>query len=202
MLRWPGQRQPCPVHNPQEWSTTRPQYARQPWNSDGLIAGKLVLKADPQRFTCGPRIQHYAVGQCESGSGFWSGSRFRIPVPGSGFRFQVPDSGSRFRIPDRVPYPGFRGPKIILKSFSAGKKSIFFYQKLQLLIIRPSKKTSKLPNGKHCECALKSEHPALFSICVGHFCPPGSGSSRQKTMQIQADADPYPDQDPQHWIIL
>ncbi len=51
--------------------------------------------------------------------------------------------------------------------------------------------------------ALKKEHSALqnkkflrfFSIYVGHFCPPGSGSSRQKSTRIHADLDL------QHWLL-
>jgi hypothetical protein len=62
--------------------------------------------------------------------------------------------------------------------------------------------------------ALKREHPALqkmkisvlFSIFLGHFCPPGSGSEsaicmririqQLKLMRIHADPDTDPDPKP------
>jgi hypothetical protein len=41
----------------------------------------------------------------------------------------------------------------------------------------------------------KQHISSLFSVFCGHFCPPGSGSSRQKSM---VDPDP----DPQPWQLL
>jgi hypothetical protein len=58
---------------------------------------------------------------------------------------------------------------------------IFLIKNCNLLIPRPPYRTPKLQEKP---LALKREHPVLknmkildfFSIFVGHFCPPGSGS--------------------------
>jgi hypothetical protein len=70
-------------------------------------------------------------------------------------------------------------------------------------VLQLKKNTNFLSNSKLQEkpSALR-EHPALqnmkfllFSVFGGHFCSPGSGSSRPKPVRIHVDPDPYP----QHW---
>ncbi len=52
-------------------------------------------------------------------------------------------------------------------------------------------RAASIPHSKH-------ETSSLFFFFVGLFCPPGTGSSRTKSMQIHAD----PDQDPQHCTVF
>ncbi len=82
-----------------------------------------------------------------------------------------------------------------LKTITA-EKNIFFIISCSLRIPRPTKRTSKLhekpSNLKRKRAALQNMKFLIFSIFVGHFFPPesGSGSSRPKSMRTHADADP------------
>ncbi len=74
--------------------------------------------------------------------------------------FQIADSD-----PDPVPNPGFWWLKN-WKNLQLKKIGYFFYLK-KLQSFSPQKRT--FSTSKH-------ENSLLFSIFVGHFCPPGSGS--------------------------
>ncbi len=76
------------------------------------------------------------------------------------------------------------------------KKNLFFGQKLNIFIPRPSWRSYKLQEKP---TVVKREHhhfkttygiSSLFSFFEGHFCQPGSGSSRRKSIM---------DPDPQLW---
>ncbi len=122
-------------------------------------------------------------------------------------------SGSRIRIPD--PDPGFDDLK--LKKITAETKNIFFfwskttiYLSLGLHKGRPSYRRN-LQSSKRTSSTSKPGNSVLFSIFVGHFCPPGSGSGsavwmriririqQLKLMRIHADPDPDTDPDPKPW---
>jgi hypothetical protein len=60
---------------------------------------------------------------------------------------------------------------------------------------------------KRTSSTSKDENSVLFSIFLGHFCPPGSGSGSAICMRIRIQqlklmrihADPDPDTDPKPW---
>jgi hypothetical protein len=85
----------------------------------------------------------------------------------------------QIRIPD--PDPGFDDLK--LKKFTAGNLIFFFLIKnCNLLIPRPPKKDAQATGEafspqKRPSTTSKHENSVLFSIFVGHFFPPGSGSA-------------------------
>ena len=108
-----------------------------------------------------------------------------------------------FLIADLDPDPGFDDLK--LKKITAEKNINFFWIKnYNLPFSRP-------PGGafspqKRTSSTSKHENSVLFSIFVGHFCPPGSGSGsaiwmririqQLKLMGILADPDTDPDPKP------
>jgi hypothetical protein len=62
--------------------------------------------------------------------------------------------------------------KIERKKIYNCKKILFFDQKLQLLIPRGASAFQKRTSS-----TSKHEISELFSVLVGYFCPPGSGST-------------------------
>jgi hypothetical protein len=93
------------------------------------------------------------------------------------------------------PDPGFDDKSIV--KLNSWKKS-YFFRNCNFFIPRPSwKKDVQAPRKafspqKENIQYFKTCNSSLFSIFVGNFRPPGSGSSRPKLMRIHADQDPDP----------
>jgi hypothetical protein len=61
------------------------------------------------------------------------------------------------------------------------------------------------PSKENIKYFLKKKNLlTIFSIFVGHFCPPGSGSGLRIRIRIQIrntfESGSDPDPDPQHWF--
>ncbi len=109
--------------------------------------------------------------------------------------------------PDTDPDPGFDDLK--LEKITDEKFFFFFfwskttiYLSLGLHKGRPSYRREAFSPQKRTSSTSKHENSVLFSIFVGNFCPPGSGSAiwmriririqQLKLMRIHADPDPKP----------
>ena len=157
-------------------------------------------------------------GSCSGSGSFLSikdsqniqtGFRIRIDLMRIRIRIRIQNfsncgSGFRIRIPD--PDPGFDDLKL-KKNYSWNKEIIFFgskntiYLSLGLHEGRPSYRRSLQHSKKNIQ-HFKTWKFCTFSIFVGYFCPPGSGSGsaiwmririqQLKLMRIHADPDPKP----------
>ncbi len=93
------------------------------------------------------------------------------------------------------PNPGFDDQKLT-KKFVAGKKMLWIkkvaiYLSLRLCKGRPGYRRSLQPSKENIQHFKTWNFSTFFSIFVGHFCPPGSGS----TDLIKSRSNP----DPEHW---
>ncbi len=133
----------------------------------------------PGSKSTGSRIQNQGCGSAfiSSGSGSWSRSSILDWIP---IRIRI-QFGSRNKI----------------EKITAGKK-LFWIKNYNLPIPRPPKRKSKLQKKPS---ALKGGHPTLQNmkiyIFMGHFCPPGSGST--DPIESGSNPDPDPQPCPKHW---
>jgi hypothetical protein len=85
-----------------------------------------------------------------------------------------------------------------LKKGTAEKKYIFYKKNCNYvslgLLVRPGKRTNLPPSKKKNIQHFQILNFIPLYVFFGNFCPPGSGSSKPKSMRIPENLDP------EHWF--